>query len=113
MMRVSNFFRLIAVFAVAVSGPTTLREAADHAGILVVTAVRPTLLSEAAYSETLGREFNMIEPEDGMKWQAIRNEPERFDFRNGDDVVRFAQAHGMKVRGHCLIWDHTNPKWLE
>ena len=35
-----------------------------------------------------------------------------FDFREGDEVVRFAQAHGMKVRGHCLVWDHNNPAWL-
>jgi endo-1,4-beta-xylanase len=27
-------------------------------------------------------------------------------------VVRFAQAHQMKVRGHCLVWDHDNPDWL-
>ena len=20
--------------------------------------------------------------------------------------------HGMKVRGHCLVWDHNNPEWL-
>lgn len=47
-----------------------------------------------------------------MKWWTIRHEPEGFDFRGGDDIVRFAQAHGMKVRGHCLVWDHDNPKWL-
>src|SRR6202035_5213757 len=34
------------------------------------------------------------------------------DFRQGDEVVRFAQAHQMKVRGHCLVWDHDNPDWL-
>src|SRR5579864_623046 len=113
MMRLSSFFRLIAVLAVVASGPATLREAANRAGILVGTAVRPTLFSEPAYAETLQREFNMIEPENGMKWQAIRHEPQGFDFQDGDDVVRFAQAHGMNVRGHCLIWDHSNPKWLE
>ena len=26
--------------------------------------------------------------------------------------MRFAQAHQMKVRGHCLVWDHDNPDWL-
>jgi endo-1,4-beta-xylanase len=35
-----------------------------------------------------------------------------FDFAKGDEIVRFAEAHGMKVRGHCLVWDHNNPKWL-
>jgi endo-1,4-beta-xylanase len=103
---------LIFLLAAASSAPTTLRAAADRAGILVGTAVRPALFSEAAYSETLSREFNMIEPEDTMKWWVVRRDEGTFDFRQGDEVVRFAQAHGMKVRGHCLVWDHDNPQWL-
>lgn len=112
-MTISRIFRLFVLVGLAAAAPATLREAADRAGILVGTAVRPSILSEAAYSETLGREFNMVEPENEMKWQTIRHTPEGFDFRGGDEVVRFAQAHGMKVRGHCLVWDNDNPKWIE
>ncbi len=54
----------------------------------------------------------MVEPEDAMKWWTVRQNAGTFDFRKGDEVVRFAQAHGMKVRGHCLVWDHNNPEWL-
>jgi endo-1,4-beta-xylanase len=92
--------------------PATLREAADRAGILVGAAVRPTLLSEPAYVATLSREFNMVEPEDAFKWWVIRRDEDSFDFRQGDEIVAFAQAHRMKVRGHCLVWDHSNPEWL-
>ena len=81
--------------------------------MLVGAAVRPGLFSEAAYSATLAREFNMVEPEDAMKWWIVRRDAGTFDFHAGDDVVRYAQAHGMKVRGHCLVWDHDNPEWLE
>jgi endo-1,4-beta-xylanase len=42
----------------------------------------------------------------------VRRNAGTFDFRDGDEVVRFARAHGMKVRGHCLVWDHSNPEWL-
>lgn len=96
----------------AVSSPPTLRDAANSAGVLLGTAVRPGLFSETAYSSTLAREFNMIEPEDAMKWWVIRQQEGAFDFSKGDAVVLFAQAHGMKVRGHCLVWDHNNPDWL-
>jgi endo-1,4-beta-xylanase len=92
--------------------PQTLREAANSSSMLVGTAVRPSLFSEAAYAETLGREFNMVEPEDALKWAVVRPSEVSFDFREGDQAVRFAQAHGMKVRGHCLVWDHLNPEWL-
>jgi endo-1,4-beta-xylanase len=96
----------------AVCGAQSLRQAADGAGLLVGTAVRPSLLSETAYAKTLAGEFNMVEPEDAMKWPALRPDASSFDFRQGDEVVRFAQAHQMKVRGHCLVWDHDNPDWL-
>ncbi|HEX6802667.1 MAG TPA: endo-1,4-beta-xylanase [Terriglobales bacterium] len=92
--------------------PATLRRAAAAAGLLVGTAVRPYALSEAAYSQTLGREFNMVEPEDSMKWWIVRRQPGVFDFHEGDQIVRFARTHDMKVRGHCLLWDHNNPQWL-
>lgn len=98
---------------VAAAPEITLRRAADQTNLLVGTAVRSYLLSEPAYSETLAREFNMVEPEDAMKWAIVRKHEGRFDFRQGDEIVQFAQAYGMKIRGHSLVWDHDNPEWLE
>jgi endo-1,4-beta-xylanase len=99
--------------AVTLQGPTrSLRQAADSAGVLVSTAVRPSQLSEAAYASTLAREFNMLEPEDAMKWWVVRRNRDTFDFSQGDEIVHFAQAHGMQVRGHCLVWGRDNPDWL-
>jgi endo-1,4-beta-xylanase len=117
MTRLSPHFRvrysvtLLLILLASAQNLTPLRSAAERIPILIGTAVRPSLFSEVPYSETLAREFNMIEPEDAMKWSVIRHE-RGFDFREGDEVVRFAQAHGMKVRGHCLVWDHDNPRWL-
>lgn len=102
----------VAFSVLASSAPQSLREASTSCGVLVGTAVRPTLFSEAAYAATLAYEYNMIEPEDAMKWWMVRPAADRFDFSDGDKVVRFAEVHGMKVRGHCLVWDHSNPKWL-
>jgi len=105
-------FLLLAPVLVFPSPPQSLRQAADSAGILIGTAVRPSLFSEANYASTLAREFNMVEPEDAMKWWVIRRNPDGFDFREADEVVAFALAHKMKVRGHCLVWDHNHPDWL-
>ena len=105
-------FLLLAPVLVFLSPPQSLRQAADRAGILIGTAVRPSLFSETNYASTLAREFNMVEPEDAMKWWVIRRSPDTFDFREADEVVAFALAHKMKVRGHCLVWDHNHPDWL-
>jgi endo-1,4-beta-xylanase len=103
---------LLAPAILFASSPQGLRDSAQSAGVLVGAAVRPSLFSEAAYSETLAREFNMVEPEDAMKWWKVRLSQGTYDFGDGDEIVRFAQAHGMKIRGHCLVWDHHNPEWL-
>jgi endo-1,4-beta-xylanase len=83
-------------------------------GILafIGTAVRPEQLSEAAYSSTLAREFNMLEPENALKWETVHPEPQSFDFSQADQIVDFAIRNGMKVRGHTLVWHQQNPKWL-
>src|SRR5208282_5584836 len=114
MLSASPKFRVLILFliATAVTPSLPLRQAADETHVLVSAAVRPSLFSEAAYSATLAREFNMVEAEDAMKWWTVRRNADAFDFHEGDEVVRFAQAHGMKVRGHCLVWDHNNPEWL-
>jgi len=103
---------IIAGVIASVCCAQSLRQEADKDGILVGTAVRPSQLSETAYTSTLGREFNMVEAEDAMKWRALRPGQATFDFREGDELVRFAQAHQMKVRGHCLVWGRDNPEWL-
>jgi len=101
----------IACVAAAPISPS-LRTDADRAGILVGAAARPEQLSEPAYAGTLAREFNMLEPEDVMKWETIHPAPETFDFTRGDRLVTFAISHQMKVRGHTLTWHQQNPSWL-
>ncbi len=90
----------------------SLREAARGSGMLIGTAVRPAQLSETAYASTLAREFNMVEPEDALKWEVVHPERGSFDFSQADQVVDFASRHEMKVRGHTLVWHRQNPKWL-
>ncbi|MFY9950200.1 MAG: endo-1,4-beta-xylanase [Candidatus Sulfotelmatobacter sp.] len=101
----------LAVFSASWQGQT-LRQAAERSGLLVSTAVRATQLAEPAYASTLAREFNMLEPEDAMKWWVLRPDARSYDFRQGDELVQFAREHGMKVRGHCLVWGRSNPQWL-
>jgi endo-1,4-beta-xylanase len=97
---------------VSVSTAQSLREQADHAGVLIGAAVRSSQLPEPAYASTLAREFDLVEPEDAMKWPTLRPDKTTFDFRQGDEVVRFARTYQMKVRGHSLVWGRYNPDWL-
>jgi endo-1,4-beta-xylanase len=110
--RPSVFLPLLALGLSALCPAQSLRQEADRIGVLVGTAVNPRYLSEPAYASTLAREFNMLEPEDAMKWTALRPDEKTFDFADADRLVEFAQAHRMKVRGHNLVWGIHNPQWL-
>jgi len=82
-------------FGAAVSAPS-LRDAARSSGMLIGTAVRPAQLSEVAYASTLAREFNMVEPEDALKWEVVHPQPENFDFSQADQIIDFALKHDMR-----------------
>ena len=111
----TSFRRSLAFVILALSfscpgSAQTLRQAADKEGLLLGTAVRPSQLSEHGYAFTLAREFNMVEAEDAMKWWVLRPDEDKvYHFRQGDDVVRFAQANGMKVRFIARSGDVTIP----
>jgi endo-1,4-beta-xylanase len=103
---------LLPAFCFPRTSPEPLREVAQRSAILIGTAVRPADLPEPLYASTLAREFNMVEPEDALKWEVLRPDAQSFDFTQADQVVDFALRHNMKVRGHTLVWHHQNPPWL-
>lgn len=101
------------LLAASICPAQTLRQAAGQIGLLVGTAVNPRLFSNPDYAGVLAREFNMVEPENVMKWAATEPAEGRFNFGPGDEVVAFAETHDMKVRGHNLLWAIYNPAWLK
>lgn len=89
----------------------SLKAAAAAAGKLVGTAVQASLLSNGQYSSVAGREFNYLTAEYEMKWNVQEPGPEMPSLGAGDAIVAFAAAHGMRVKGHTLIWHSSTPGW--
>lgn len=89
-----------------------LRDAARASGKLVGTAVQSGLLADGRYAAVAGRHFNYLTAEYEMKWDPIERVQGEFDFRGGDAIVAFAQANGMRVKGHALIWHEAVPAWV-
>jgi endo-1,4-beta-xylanase len=58
------------------------------------------------------REFNSITPENAMKMGPIHPEENRYFWDHADAIVNFAQANGLRVRGHNLCWHEQFPKWI-
>ena len=96
--------------------PPTLRQAASARGLTVSAAAATPYLAESDYSRVLGNEYSGLTAEWEMKFTATHpqpnTDPSPYDFSAGDQLVAFAQAHAMQVRGHTLIWHGDNPVWL-
>ena len=64
----------------------------------------------------LARQVNSLTAENDMKWDHLHplpgNSPAAYEFSRADQIVRFAAAHGMRVRGHTLVWHRQVPEWV-
>jgi endo-1,4-beta-xylanase len=69
-------------------------------------------LGESEYARTLGREFDMVTPENEMKFGPVHPGPATYNFSSADAIVDFALKHGMQVKGHTLVWHSQLPTWL-
>jgi endo-1,4-beta-xylanase len=58
------------------------------------------------------KQFNSLTPENAMKMRPIHPDENRYNWRDADSIVAFAQLHGVRVRGHNLCWHEQTPIWL-
>jgi len=94
------------------AGATTLGAAAASTGRYFGTAVSAGKLGDSTYSTLLDREFNMITPENEMKWDTTEPSSGLFNFAPADAIVSHASAHGQRMRGHTLVWHSQLPNWV-
>jgi endo-1,4-beta-xylanase len=58
------------------------------------------------------KHYASITPENAMKMGPIHPEEGRFNWKDADEIVAFAQKNYLKVRGHVLCWHEQTPRWL-
>src|SRR5437762_8369442 len=58
------------------------------------------------------RQFNSLTPENVMKMAPIHPEENRYNWKDADSIVAFAQRNGLRVRGHNLCWHNQVPGWM-
>jgi endo-1,4-beta-xylanase len=75
-------------------------------------AIPPSFIDNQKKVALIRRHFNSITAENDMKWSNLQPTEGTFTFANADKIVAFAEANGMKVRGHCLCWHNQVPSWI-
>ncbi|WP_257159118.1 endo-1,4-beta-xylanase [Corynebacterium cystitidis] len=62
--------------------------------------------------QTVKEQFDIVTPENEMKWLHIHPGHDQYDFTAADAIVEFAQHNNQQVRGHTLLWHHAVPQWV-
>lgn len=68
--------------------------------------------SFASYGDAILSNFNSIVAENCMKPGVIQPTEGSFVWTYADKLMDYADAHGMTVRGHVLVWHSQTPAWM-
>jgi len=80
---------------------------------LGVAARAEHLQSDKDFAATVAQNCSWLTPEIHLKWDSLEYRPGQHNFKSVDDLLSFADGHGMQVRGHTLIWDQSTPQWAK
>ena len=96
-----------------IAGKGSLKARAAARGMLAGCAVNAELFRrDPDFRNLLVEQYSILVPENCLKWNILRPTPDTYSFTDSDSLVAFAEAHGMKVRGHNFVWHEALPKWF-
>ena len=91
----------------------SLRALGSRTGLRIGTAVNTDLLgADREYTDIVNTQFNVVTPENVMKWEVVEPQQGAYDWSGADELVKSAQQNGQLVRGHTLVWHSQLPAWL-
>ncbi|MCL5747020.1 MAG: endo-1,4-beta-xylanase [Patescibacteria group bacterium] len=92
---------------------TPLKDLAIKKGIYIGAAINvEKLVSDEKYKRLVKKEFNMVTPENAMKWFNTHPVKDRFTFDQADLFMDFAKENNLAVHAHVLVWHKHLPDWL-
>jgi len=66
----------------------------------------------ALYEDTAAAEFNLVTPENAMKWDYVNPFPGDYRWADPDNLVAWAKANDVALHGHALVWYAQLPPWI-
>jgi endo-1,4-beta-xylanase len=88
------------------TGRTPLWKQARRHGIAYGSSTATWQLSDKDYARLFAREAAILFTEDDLLWYRLKPTPDSpLDFSFGDQIIGFAERHGMLVFGAHLVWD--------
>jgi endo-1,4-beta-xylanase len=94
-------------------GHHALRDLAARHNFWIGAAVAYSpLTTEVPYRDILAREFNILTPDNALKWAATEPHQDQYTLDQADTIVNFGLANSLVIHGHNLCWEQFNPTWL-
>ena len=56
--------------------------------------------------------YNSITAENDFKPSSVQPQEGQWNFANADAIADFCREHGIKLRGHCLVWHSQVGRWM-
>nr|ACC86116.1 multi-functional cellulase [Ampullaria crossean]AHB33335.1 multi-functional cellulase [Ampullaria crossean] len=71
--------------------------------------------SKGAYRDFIHQHYNWAVPENSLKWASIEPNRGQKNYQPGLNMLHGLRNHGIKVRGHNLVWsvDNTVQNWVK
>ena len=98
-----------------------LYELAAKHGFKLGTVINPQNLQKKAYTDMVKADFNSLTAGNEFKAYSLLNQSASqknengmpaMNYYNADKIAEFAQANGIGIRGHVLVWDAYMPAWF-
>ena len=102
-------------FTSSFAAEETLRSLAEERGRYIGAILNSEWFNnaiESQFEEIHKAQFNAVVAENEMKFDATEPSENTFNYTKGDKMVEYAQANGMRVRGHALAWHSQVPGWV-
>ena len=93
----------------------TIRDLAKERGRFIGTILNSEWFNddiEPEFEEIHKTQFNVVVAENEMKFDATEPAENEFNYTKGDKMVEYAQANGLRVRGHALAWHSQVAGWV-
>ena len=122
----------VLIMGAILAAPVSAQQAAPAASAAPATRAEPEkglkdlyagtyLIGTAAdlprgFSETelanVKKHYDIVTPENSMKPQPTHPSENTYNFTTPDALVEWAQANGVKVWGHTLLWHSQTGQWF-
>ena len=98
-----------------------LFESAARHGFKFGTVINPQNLQKKNYTDMVKADFNSLTAGNEFKAYSLLSQSASqktadgmpsMNYYNADKIAEFAQANGIGIRGHVLVWDAYMPAWF-